>query len=70
MTDKKPEKEVKKEKQEGFTQEQLDQVMADVIVNFPFDDYAEIITNIMEVFDDPDARAGFRKYLQKEKNKT
>ena len=69
MTDKKPNEEKKEENKNELTQEQIDQVMADVIVNFPFDDYAQIITNIMEVFDDPNARAGFRKYLQKEKNK-
>ena len=69
MTDKKPNEEKKEENKNELTQEQIDQMMADVIVNFPFDDYAQIITNIMEVFDDPNARAGFRKYLQKEKNK-
>jgi hypothetical protein len=67
--DSKPEQKTGEKKNEEPTQEQLDHLMEDVLLNFPFDDYAKIISNIMEVFDDPDARAGFRKYLEREKNK-
>ena len=68
MTDKKDKKpEASKEKTENkeVTQEQMDKIMASVLLNFPFDNYAKMMTNILETFEDPKAKAEFKKHIEK-----
>ncbi len=63
MTDK---KDNKNQQQEGLNQEQMDQLFENVLLNFPFANYAKIVSNLMQAFDDPEARTEFREMLEKE----
>ena len=46
--------------------EKIEKTYENLLENFPFDKYDEIIANIKELFDHPSASKGLLKYVKEE----
>ena len=46
--------------------EKIEKIYGNLLENFPFDKYDEIIDNIRKLFDHPSSKQGLLKYIKEE----